>query len=216
MKIPSTLLAAGLLLGGSAAHAALVPYSTTFAPQPTPFSTSFLVPQFDSSLGSLNSITLTLATHIVGEINVYNLGTTAKPFSNAFAQIPVTVTTPDATSITITTTATRATGSAAAGLSTFSGIDSRASTTVNVLPAYFAGYIGNGGSTLLFSLASGDGTYGGTSAPGLLFGGAALVDGVFTVGYDYDPVSAVPVPAAAWLLGSGLLSLGAAWRRRPA
>lgn len=216
MKIKSTLLAAGLALGGSAAHAALVSHSTSFAAQPTPFSTSFLVPQFDSSLGTLNGIMLTLATHIVGEINVYNLGATARPFTNAYAQIPVTVTTPGGASITVTTTATRATGSAAPGLNTYSGIDSSASTLLSLVPADFAPYLGNGSSTLLFSLASGDGTYGGTSAPGLLFGGAALVDGVFSVGYDYDPVAAVPVPAAAWLLGSGLLSLGAACRRRRA
>lgn len=38
--------------------------------------------------------------------------------------------------------------------------------------------------------------------------------GVFT--YDLAPVSAVPVPAAAWLMGSGLLAIGGMVRRRKA
>jgi hypothetical protein len=39
-------------------------------------------------------------------------------------------------------------------------------------------------------------------------------NGDFT--YALAPVSAVPVPAAAWLFGSGLLSFGAFVRRRTA
>lgn len=102
MNIKPLILAAGLSLGGGVAQAAFVEHSATFSTQPTPFSTSLSVPLFDGALGTLNSIALLLTTNIVGEIDVFNNSGAASPFTNAFAQIPVTVTStlPDATSVT--------------------------------------------------------------------------------------------------------------------
>lgn len=214
--VRSTLLAAGLMLTGVAAQAAFVESRATFAANATPFSIDFAVPLFDSRLGTLNNILLSLTTSIVGEIGIYNPGPVAKPFVNAFATIPVTVTSkaPDASALTAHATATVAAGQAAPGISTFSGIASSGSSSTSVLPADFASYIGPGSGSALFSAVSGAGTFGGTTGSNLFFGGAATANGVFTVRYDYDPVAPVPLPAAAWLLGSGLVWFGAMRRRR--
>lgn len=216
--VRSTVLAAGLMSIVGAAHSAFVESSATFAALPTPFVADIAVPLFDSTLGTLTGISLQLNTDIVGEIGVYNPGAAAKPFTNARAIIPVTVTSKglDVTALTAVATATLAAGNAAPGFNAFAGIVSSGSNATSVLPSQFAYYIGQGVGSALFSAVAGDGTFSGTTGANLFFGGSATAGGVFTIRYDYDPVSAVPVPAAAWLLGSGLVSLGAMRRRRRA
>lgn len=220
MNLKVMVLSGALVLCTGAAHAAFVEYSTTIASNPTPFSTTVSVPLFDSQLGTLNGVTLSLMSNIVGRIDVFNNLSTAQSFTNAFASIPVTVTshTPDATSVTAVAISMVASGTATPGfpITSFTGIPATASNAVNVSPVNFASYMGSGGGSALFTAASNGGSYGGTSLPGLFFGGSAVADGNFTVRYDYDAVSAVPVPAAAWLMGAGVLSLGAAWRRKRA
>ena len=220
MNIQSIVFAGSLALCAGGASAAFVEHSTVLASNPTPFSTTFSVPLFNSSLGTLNGVTLSLASNIVGRIDVFNNLSTSQGFTNAFAAIPVTVTssTPDATSVTAVATALLASGTATPGfpISSFPGISVSASNSVNVLPVNFASYIGVGGGSALFTASSTGGTYGGTSVPGLFFGGSAVADGSFTVRYDYNAVSAVPVPASALLFGSGLVALGAVWRRKRA
>lgn len=220
MNIKSMVLTGTLVLCTGATHAAFIEYSTALASNPTPFSTTFSVPLFDSHLGTLNSVTLSLVSTIVGRIDVFNNLSTPQTFTNAFATIPVTVTshTPDATSVTAVAISLVPSGTATPGfpITSFTGIAATASNAINVAPVNFAAYMGLGGGSALFTAASNGGSYGGTSVPGLFFGGSAVADGNFTVRYDYDAVSAVPVPAAAWLLGSGVLAFGAAWRRKRA
>lgn len=218
MNLRLIVLTGSLVLCVGAANAAFIEYNTVLAPSSTPFSTTFSVPLFNSSLGTLNNVSLSLVSHIIGRIDVFNNLGTPQTFTNAFVSIPVTVTanTPDATSVTAVAIAALASGTAAPGfpISSFTGIVGTASNSVNVLPLNFAPYIGMGGTSASFTANRTDGTFGGTSVPGLFFGGSAVADGLFTVRYSYDAVSAVPVPASALLLGSGLLSLGAAWRRK--
>jgi hypothetical protein len=80
--------------------------------------------------------------------------------------------------------------------------------------ALLSAYTGSGTAQAFFSVGNTNGTYGGTGVPGLFFGGLAFADGRFTVKYDYSPVSAVPLPAAGWLLLSGMLTMALLKRRR--
>ena len=218
MNIKSVVLTGSLMLCASAANAAVVEYSSVLASNPTPFSTTFSLKLFDSSLGTLNGVSFSLLSHVTGSIDVINILGTPQAFTDAFARIPVKVTssTLDATSVTATYITMLASGTALSGVlvNSFPGVTGTASNSVSVLSADIAKYVRLGGGDAMFTAATTGANFGGTSVPGVFFGGSAVADAKFTIQYDYSPVSAVPVPAAALLFGSGLMSLGAAWRRK--
>ncbi len=218
MNIKSVVLTGSLMLCASAANAAVVEYSSVLASNPTPFSTTFSLKLFDSSLGTLNGVSFSLLSHVTGSIDVINILSTPQAFTDAFARIPVKVTssTLDATSVTATYITMLASGTALSGVlvNSFPGVTGTASNSVSVLSADIAKYVRLGGGDAMFTAATTGANFGGTSVPGVFFGGSAVADAKFTIQYDYSPVSAVPVPAAALLFGSGLMSLGAAWRRK--
>ena len=221
MNIKSVVLTGSLMLCASAANAAVVEESVVLASNPTPFSTTFSLKLFDSSLGTLNGVSFSLLSHVTGSIDVINILSPPQAFTDAFATIPVKVTssTLDATSVTATYITLLASGTALSALSgvpvnSFPGVTGTISNSVNVLSSDIAKYVGLGGGTVLFTAATTGANFGGTSVPGVFFGGSAVADATFKIQYDYSPVSAVPVPAAALLFGSGLMSLGAAWRRK--
>lgn len=218
MNIKSVVLTGSLMLCASAANAAVVEYSSVLASNPTPFSTTFSLKLFDSSLGTLNGVSFSLLSHVTGSVDVINILSTPQAFTDAFARIPVKVTssTLDATSVTATYITMLASGTALSGVlvNSFPGVTGTASNSVSVLSADIAKYVRLGGGDAMFTAATTGANFGGTSVPGVFFGGSAVADAKFTIQYDYSPVSAVPVPAAALLFGSGLMSLGAAWRRK--
>ncbi|MEI7465116.1 MAG: choice-of-anchor E domain-containing protein, partial [Burkholderiales bacterium] len=154
MNVKAVVLTGSLVLCASAANAAFVEYTAVLASNPTPFSSTFSLPLFDSSLGTLSGVTFSLASNIVGRVDVFNNTSRAQNLTNAFAAIPITVTSglPDATSVTVAATAVLASGTAAGGfvVSSFPGIAASASNSAAVLPANFASYTGLGGSTALF------------------------------------------------------------------
>ncbi len=197
------------------ASAAFVQYNTTISPQAGPFASNFTTQKFDTNLGTLTGVLLTLSSNISAQIDVWNTLPTAAAFSNAFATFPLTVTaqTPDATSLTATSTATLTSGTALPSLpsnfvNTFSGFTSLALNATNVAPANWAYYMGLGGGTLSFPVAAGYGSHGGTGPSGLFFGGSGAADASFTVRYDYL-ASAAGVPTAVPLPGSAALLLPA-------
>ncbi len=214
-------LVASMILGSPAAEAAFVQYNATIASQALPFATAFTVQKFDSSLGTLTGILLSLSTNITAQIDVWSNLTSSAAFSNASASLPVTVTalSPDATTVVSAATATLASGTALPSMpgsfiNSFAGLTGSASNSTSVAPLNWAYYVGLGGGTASFNATAGNGTYSGTGPFGLFFSGSGVADGTFTVRYDYDALAAVPLPAAAWLLGAGLLSFGATMRRR--
>jgi hypothetical protein len=108
-----------------------------------------------------------------------------------------------------------ASGTAQSGIpiNTFTGVTGTASNSVNVMSADIAKYVGLGGATSMFTVATTGANFGGTSVPGVFFGGSAVADATFKIQYDYSPLSAVPLPPAPLLLFSGL-ALAAMLRRR--
>ena len=117
-------------------------------------------------------------------------------------------------------------GSNGASVSTGATLDSAAAAWGSNFGLFTSGEDSHGqlGSAIsLFYFARSAGTSATTTAAtGTRFGNGPssfatvtlAANGDFT--YALAPVSAVPVPAAAWLFGSGLLSLGAFVRRRTA
>lgn len=221
MNIKLIALTGSLVLSAGVANAALVEYTRTLASSPTPFSSTFSLPLFDSSLGTLNGVSFSLLSNITGSIDVINILSTPQAFTDAFARIPVKVTSSTLDGISVTSTyitllgsGTALSASSGTPINSFTGVTGTASNSVNVLSADISKYVGLGGGTALFTAATTGATFGGTSVPGVFFGGSAVADATFKIKYEYSPVSAVPVPASALLFGSGLVALGAAWRRK--
>jgi hypothetical protein len=213
-----SVFAGGLSLAG-AVHAAMVEYSTSFTSQASAYSSPFSFQLFNPSLGTLNSVVLSLSSNLTGGVQVYSTLAGNTAFTNASSEVPVTVSVsaPGDVSAWVSGPArfAMASGTAVSGVNQFKGSSSTAvSTTVNVEASEFQDYTGTGTAQAMFSVGNGNGTYGGTGVPGLFFGGMAFADGLFSVNYTYTEVSAVPLPPAGWLLLSGLVSMALIKRRR--
>jgi hypothetical protein len=198
------------LVAGSAS-ASFVEYSTNIGAQAVSFSTTFSVQKFDASLGSLTGITLSLTSSIVGQLDVFNVLSTAQSFTNASAAIPVTVTamTPDTTTVSANAVATVATGIANPGANAFPGLTASATGSSSVALSNWAYYIGLGASTASFTATTPGGLYTGTAAPGVFFGGSGTADGLFKIRYDYLPTtSTVPLPDSGAMLLLALAGTG--------
>ena len=225
MKIKTAVVAAIVALGSMTASASFVEYSSTISPQPVPFTGGFTVRKFDTALGTLTGVSLSLTSNITAQIDIWSALTAPANFTNASASLPITVVSlaPDSTSLTATATATVATGTALPSMpdgfiNSYPGIVGSHTASTTVLPLNWSYYMGLGSGPVSFSTSAGVGTFSGTGPSGLFYSGSGAADGVFKIRYDYnEAVSAVPMRAAAWLLGSGLLSFGgAALERRQA
>jgi hypothetical protein len=221
MKIAFRRLALlGLALAALAvapkADAAFETFSHTTPTATVPFTDSFTLPKFDTSLGTLTGITITLSTSVTAEVDIFNATGSPAAFTNATATIPVTLTSPTET-VSTTTTATTPTGIAAPGFSAFPGLTSNTSSTVTVALANFGQYEGVGGGSASYSAAFSGGSYSGSSIPGVFFGGTATAGGITSITYTYSP-AAIPEPASMAMVVIGLGGVFAArrYRRRAA
>jgi hypothetical protein len=179
-------------------------------PMPTssvPFTYTFPLPGFNTSLGTLDAITLALKTTGTVEVDVENLNFSPESFTNATASIPITLTGPAGVTTTVDLSAGPLSGTAAPFFNAFPGLVASATGSVSVLPADFVDYEGLGliGSV---SIDATPGTYLGNSASNVSFGGSATASAVATVSYAYDPSSStIPEPATMSLLGGALLGI---------
>src|SRR5262249_9395682 len=144
--------------------------------------TQVTLPEFNTSLGTLTDITLTLKSSISTEVDVINLTNTAQRFTNASATAPLTITGPDATSITATAIATVASGMAHAGpfvITHFAPVSQTALTKVHVPNENFGSYEGSGTSLLTFIVNTDNAVYSGTAARSgaLAFSGSECILG---------------------------------------
>ena len=174
-----------------------------------PFTDSFTLPSFNTDLGTLQAVDLTVQADTTADVKVYNALSSAQTFTNAKASIATTVTDPAGTIISVIDEAALANGTAAPGLNDFPGIPSTGADSVQISPSNFNVWEGNQGQTVILNLTVEDGTFSGSAAPGVFLGGIAVVDVSTTVTYTYAPrqISAVPEPSTWALLLGGLLIL---------
>lgn len=178
-------------------------------------------PEFNTALGTLDSVTITLETEFVGGLQVFNISGVAHDFTGGFANIPLTVSgsslptvtgTPGVTGLSGTVqpgignsyespsstyTASNSSGAITTGLATYEGLGDFAYSVCQVSSNCSASFGASqvGGNGALFA-----GTYGNAG-------------GILEITYNYTS-SGVPEPASMFLVGGILLGGGFFWRRR--
>lgn len=173
------------------------------------------VPQFDPSLGSLNSISVALSLEITPIAEVFNIGSSAETFTTAFTDTtaggagPVTWTDPYGQFGDANYSYTVPGGSASPGANDFPGPSVAGSSTTTVPIADFPDYTGVGTYTLDYTV-SGLINSGGSPGGDLFYGGDRSLDGSATITYNY---TAVPEPASMALIMIGSTGLLARRRR---
>jgi hypothetical protein len=233
MKLKSLALAVALSLSG-VSHAAMTSssvdesvagvYSTTyfFSDQATDASASeFALHLFDASKGTLKSVDLTLEGTVAAGLRVTNRNADAKSFSNLQASAPISLKL-NWGGVTLAGTAATSTKVATYTLAGNSSADLKGASVAISTSTQFAQPldlssfqgVGDQYSTALFMVTAGRTSVTGNMILNTSYGFLGSGNGSLKVSYAYEPVSAVPVPASAWLLGSGVLSMGFFMRRR--
>jgi hypothetical protein len=197
--ILGTVLAAGCV--ANTAMADMITYTDTFGPQTTPFTDVETFTKFNTALGTLTGIQIVLDTYATATVQIANTTGTPQPFTDAQATIPVTATALNGVSTTTSTVAGPFSGTAPTGISEYPGITGSASSTLSVPMADFGLYEGMTAGTYNVSVTGGLGTYQGSAAFGVLFGGTASAGGTLEVIYDYNTPSPVPDSGVTILLG---------------
>ncbi len=210
----SLIAALGLLANlafSTPSQAASITYTSTVVPNSSlPLSVGLTLPLFNPDMGTLTAVTLSVEATILGKVQIVNIsGSLGSPtnlaFTNAFTQIPVTVTGPDSLTVSATAVANVASGIATASpdLTTFSGIQGSQMGYTPVPAAEISTYVGSGTFGATLSASAGNATSGGTGGAGFLFfGGTAEAGGSADVTYTYTAI--VPEPASMSLLGIGM------------
>jgi hypothetical protein len=76
---------------------------------------------------------------------------------------------------------------------------------LHVPAAFWSDFVGSGGAQVALLTAAGAGTYGGTSVPGVFFGGHGAAGADIVLEYQYEPIAAAAVPSPA--AGTAVLAL---------
>lgn len=223
----SLLLSTALVAGvGTAASAATISDTATLGALATNFSgETASVDQFDSSLGTLNSVTIELFGNVSGTFQYESQdGSPATVNMNLSAEVGLStaglgeflVALPTLSQTFNTTAFDGSIDFAGTSGGTVTGLNSSDDETTTLLGGDMSEFIGLGTIDLFVSgvgLSS-------ASGPGNLFQGFSTLAGAsVTVTYDYTeattpPPSPVPLPAGMPLMLVGLAALGIAKRRK--
>ena len=186
------LIAAAAMSWCGAAHAAMVSTYDYHFEGPTRSTVLFPVALFDSAIGQLQSVELTLDARAIGSAPS-NLDSLLPLIDPRLAVLDVTDRYGWATTISTIT------GSSEVGIRMSKWIDTAQGMAL---------FLGD-------ETASATGLFRLNGTPNQA---VSLAGFDFQVNYTYSSatpdVSAVPVPASAWLMGSGVLAMGAFMRRR--
>jgi hypothetical protein len=202
--------------GGGSANAASIT-QTFFDPLPSgaatlalPFTFNATANSYDTSLGTLDSVVITVTTNVAGQVTVLNINSSIQPYSNAGDQTPVTLTGPNglvASYIAMTTpvsgTVPPAPGPGMFSTTTLMGLTGSSSATTTIVGAGLTAYEKPPASnTVTLSYTAGASTVMGTGPPGVFFEGAATGGAKIVITYNYS--AAVPEPTSMSLLGIGM------------
>src|ERR1700738_3490901 len=92
MKKMMTLAGALMVLGTGNMFASVISYSATLPSSPVPFTDNFTLSAFNSNLGTLTGILVTLTYTDSATVNVFNISsTTDYAFTNASATSTITI-----------------------------------------------------------------------------------------------------------------------------
>lgn len=201
------------------AMAATVTYTDSVALQETNWTNVLALTQFDSSLGTLNSVSVTLMGTVDGVARAESLDSSPSTVTLNLAS-QITASTPSVGSLLVVLPGISESHSLATydGTTDFAGAsgvtsDPPAQTDTNstvLTGGAMSDFIGTG--TVNFSVAS-LGTSSGSGAGNLATLFHTLAGAQVAVTYDYEP-AVVPLPASVPLLLSGLGALALLRRRR--
>ena len=225
MKYIKTIVAAsglafGLLNGVGEAQGETVSYTSTLDTTPTDINTSLSLAKFNTTLGTLQSVTITLSSTASTIITVTNSASTESsgsvytsvkwtltdPFSLFGNSVKLTVLVPDEDGITYSL---EPSGSVVTPLATASGSSNYTFNTANILSEFSdaaGGLISLGlNSVTKTTLTNTGGNTGAVQATN--------ANAVATVTYTYNPI-AVPEPSSLWMAFCGIGALAFIHRLR--
>lgn len=206
------IIGAAITAPACALAATTITETENIASSPVPYTDTFTLPSFNTSLGTLQSVEYVLSDQTTVTVLVNNGNGVTENFTDASASFPLSVTGPGELSVADTVTQTVASGSVAANSQgSYPGplvTDTQTATFTTGLSSFESGVPLN----LFFSADAGSGSYSGNAEGNVLFGGSAVTGGTFQVLYTY--ASAVPEPATWAFLMLGIGGIGAATRSR--
>lgn len=187
-----------------------ISFSHTTASTTSPFTDTFSLANFNTSLGTLTSVTITLAYSTTGVVDIFNGTGVVQNFTDAESSVPLTLDGPAGLTQTVDAVAGPISGMAGPGSNSFPATPGTGTLTIDVPTADFADFeIPPSASTDSYSVIGNTGTYSGNSVTGVFFGGSAIAGGTTTVTYDYTvPTNGTPEPTTLVLMGGALVGLG--------
>jgi hypothetical protein len=191
-----------------------VSYGSSNAPLSAPFSGTYSLPTFDTTLGTLTSVSLNLSSFDIVSAEIINFSNTPQSYGGASATLPITVTALDGLNTTSTGSASYGAGIANAGPFVITVLPGQATadTASATLNSGFSDFETIGGQLFNLSIASGAGQYSISDAPSsLAVSGAGTSYGTVSVQYNFTPV---PEPTTLALAGLGGFATLLVARRR--
>lgn len=211
-KFVTSLAAGALVCAAGAASAATVTHSDSYALTATDWDTTLSVAQFDSSLGTLNSVLVKLIGYVEGEATVKN---NAASGSNITVELEATISTetPGLDLIVEVVPLAEVTKHLTGGEEWSTGLINDEKTDSRTLTGdEMDEFLGTG---LIEIATSAVGRSEATGSGNMNFGFSNSASAYLEVTYDYTPAT-VPVPASAALLLGGLGVLAARRRAKKA